>query len=264
MARNPVAERVYQALREAIMDGRFVGGIRLKEVALAAEFKTSRTPIREALVQLERDGLVVLLPNRGAIVRSLDEQDVEEAFQIRALLEGYGAAQAALHISLEQIEDLERLCDEMEGPGGQGTSPEAIAYLLERNDRFHQIILEASGNSRLPLVLRADMEIPRIYRTYYWYTDKERQRSFLYHRELIEAFRRRDLLWAEAAMKSHVHAARDYLVAKLRAVRAEQEVHGIAATDLLDDEDEEPSLESQQADDIGRAFVEPSESFRFP
>lgn len=244
MARSPVAERVYQALHEAIMSGRFAGGVRLKEIALAEQFNTSRTPIREALVQLERDGLIDLLPNRGAVVRSLSERDVEDAFQIRALLEGYGAAQAALRITEEQMQELEQLCGEMEGPGGCGTSPEAIAYLLERNGRFHQIILEASGNSRLSSALSADMEIPYIYRSYYWYTDKERQRSFLYHRELIEAFRRRDMLWAEAAMKSHVHAARDYLVAKLRAVRAEQEARGIVEIAMFEDEEEALSPES--------------------
>ena len=246
MARSPVAERVYQALHEAIMDGRFAGGARLKEVALAEQFNTSRTPIREALMQLERDGLIDLLPNRGAVVRSLSERDVEDAFQIRALLEGYGAAQAALRITEEQMQELEGICDEMEGPDGRGTSPEAIAFLLERNDRFHQIILAASGNSRLPSALSADMEIPYIYRTYYWYTDKERQRSFHYHRELVEAFRRRDMLWAESAMKSHVHAARNYLVARLRTVQTEQEARGIVEMALLDDDEEAPSLESQQ------------------
>lgn len=240
MARSPVAERVYQALHEAIMEGRFAGGTRLKEVALAEQFNISRTPIREALMQLERDGLIDLLPGRGAVVRSLSERDVEDAFQIRALLEGYGAAQAALRITEEQMQELEQICDEMEGPDGRGTSPETIAYLLDRNDRFHQIILAASGNSRLPSALSADMEIPYIYRTYYWYTDKERQRSFHYHRELVEAFRRRDMLWAEAAMKSHVHAARDYLVARLRAAQAEQEARGIVEIALLDDEEETP------------------------
>lgn len=251
MVRSSVAERVYQSVRSAIMDGRFAGGARLKEIALAAELHASRTPIREALVQLERDGLVVLLPNRGAIVRSLDEQDVEDAFQLRALLEGFGAAQAALRLPENIIQELERLCDEMEGPNGQGQRPEVIAYLLERNDRFHQIILEASGNRRLIAALHADMEIPRIYRTYYWYTDKERQRSFLYHRELVEAFRRRDTLWAEAAMKSHIHAARDYLVAQLRVERSEQQDRNLVVSGLSVVERTQ-ILESDRIDGNGR------------
>jgi DNA-binding GntR family transcriptional regulator len=211
-----VTERVCEELREMIMDGRLVGGTRLKETALSRKVGTSRTPIREALVQLESEGLVVRMPHAGAIVRTLDERDVEDAFQLRALLEGYGAAYAAQRLTEEQIRELENLCDEMEGPLERGGDQRAVAYVLERNDRFHRIILEASGNRRLTVALRATMEIPRVYKSYYWYSEQERQRSFLYHRELIEAFRNRDPLWAEATMKSHVYAARDYLLTKLR------------------------------------------------
>src|SRR5688572_587354 len=95
MPRAKVAQQVYHRIREAIMTGRLAGGTRLKEVELASQLDASRTPVREALVQLDSEGLVVLLPRRGAIVRSLSERDVEDAFQIRALLEGFGAAQAA-------------------------------------------------------------------------------------------------------------------------------------------------------------------------
>jgi DNA-binding GntR family transcriptional regulator len=211
-----VTERVCEELREMIMDGRLAGGTRLKETALSRKVGTSRTPIREALVQLESEGLVVRMPHAGAIVRTLDERDVEDAFQLRALLEGYGAAYAAQRLTEEQIRELENLCDEMEGPLERGGDQRAVAYVLERNDRFHRIILEASGNRRLTVALRATMEIPRVYKSYYWYSEQERQRSFLYHRELIEAFRNRDPLWAEATMKSHVYAARDYLLTKLR------------------------------------------------
>lgn len=220
MERENATERVYQYLRSAILDGQLVGGTRLKEVALADELATSRTPVREALVRLQRDGLVTVLPNRGTLVRLLTEHDIEDAFQLRALLEGFAAAQAASRLTPEQTDALDRLCDEMEEVGGTGQSADTIAFLLDRNDRFHAIIVEASGNQRLPTTLRAGMEIPRIYRTYYWYPLQERQRSFVYHRELVEAFRRRDTLWAEAAMKSHVHAARDFLVAKLREENA--------------------------------------------
>jgi DNA-binding GntR family transcriptional regulator len=117
----------------------------------------------------------------------------------------------------KQIHELERLCGEMEALHEQNKV--AIAEVLELNDRFHQIILEASENRRLTEALRAAMEIPRVYKSYYWRDKRETQRSFLYHRELIEAFRNQDPLWAEATMKSHVHAARDYLLARLREER---------------------------------------------
>ena len=164
MASSKVTERVCQELREMIMGGRLAGGIRLKETELSHKVRASRTPIREALVQLESEGLVVRMPHAGAVVRVLDERDVEDAFQLQALLEGYGAAYAAQRLTEEQIRELERLCDEMEGPLGRGSEQRAVAYVLERNDRFHRIILEASGNRRLTVALRATMEIPHVYK----------------------------------------------------------------------------------------------------
>jgi DNA-binding GntR family transcriptional regulator len=199
------------------MTGRFIGGTRLKEMDLAVELKASRTPIREALMQLQSDGLVTLLPHRGAVVCPLTEKDVEDAFQLRALLEGYGASQAAHQITPAQVDSLERLCYEMERLPVRNHHPSNMARLLDFNDQFHRIVIQASGNCRIAIALRAVMEIPRVYRMYYWRADHERQRSFVYHREMVDAFRKGDALWAEATMKSHIHAARDYLLAKLRA-----------------------------------------------
>lgn len=216
MAEGKAAERICDELRDMIADGRLAGGTRVTETELAHALRVSRTPVREALAQLQGEGLVERLPHSATIVRALAEGEVEDAFQLRALLEGYAAMRAATQLSDEGIDGLERLCDEMEGPSGCGDGQPAIIYVLERNDHFHQAIAEASGNRRLTVALRAAMEIPRVYRSYHWRNDRERQRSFLYHRELVEAFRRRDPLWAEATMKSHIHAARDYLTGRLR------------------------------------------------
>jgi len=227
VAQGKAAERICEELREMIMDGRLVGGARVTETDLATTLKVSRTPVREALVQLHTEGLVVRLPHSATIVRTLDESEVEDAFQLRALLEGYAALRAAERVSESQIGELERLCERMEQE--EGNTPAAVTAVILDNDRFHQIILEVSGNRRLVVALRAAMEIPRVYRSYHWRSDRERQRSFLYHRELIEAFRRRDALWAEAAMKSHIHAARDFLRARLReerALRPDPPAHG--------------------------------------
>jgi DNA-binding GntR family transcriptional regulator len=156
-------ECIWEALREMIMDGRLAGGIRLKEVELAEKFATSRTPIREALSQLQSEGLVDNLPNSVAMVKALDERNVEDAFQLRALLEGYGAVRAAQRLGEEQVRELERLCDEMEALHEGGRV--AIVEVLELNDRFHRIVLEASENRRLTVALRATMEILRVYIT---------------------------------------------------------------------------------------------------
>jgi DNA-binding GntR family transcriptional regulator len=223
LSRSATQEAV-SLVREAIADGRLKPGQRLKEKQLAEQFGISRTPIREALLLLQAEGVVELAPNRGATVRTYSMSEIEDAFQLRALLEGYGAACAAQRSTEEWVRGLERLCDEMEGFGGDGSTGEQISYLLQRNERFHEEILEASGNQRLKGTLSAAMEIPHIQRarTYHWQNEEERQRSFSYHRELVAAFRKRDPLWAEAAMKSHLHAARDYLVMSLQRERGQE------------------------------------------
>jgi DNA-binding GntR family transcriptional regulator len=218
LARSATQEAA-NLVREAIVDGRLKPGQRLKEQWLAEQFGTSRTPIREALLLLQAEGVVELTPNRGATVRTYTLSEIEDAFQLRALLEGYGAACAARRADAEWVRELEKLCEEMEGVSRYGLTDGRIFNLLRWNERFHGVILEASGNRRLKLTLSVAMEIPDIQRarTYYWHNEEERQRSFSYHRELIAAFRKQDPLWAEAAMKGHLHAARDYLVKRIES-----------------------------------------------
>jgi DNA-binding GntR family transcriptional regulator len=218
MLARSAAQEAANLLREAIVDGRLKPGQRLKEKQLAERFGISRTPIREALLLLQAEGVVELTPNRGATVRTYTLSEIEDAFQLRALLEGYGAARAAQRASEDWVRELEKLCGEMESIGTDDPVGAQISELLQRNERFHEAILEASGNRRLRVTLSAAMEIPDIQRarTYYWRNGEERQRSFSYHRELVAAFRKRDPLWAEAAMKGHLHAARDYLVMSIK------------------------------------------------
>ena len=84
-----------ELIRQAILDGRLEPGSRLKEEELARELGISRTPVREALLMLQAEGLIETTPNRGAIVRTHDADDLIDLYQLRALLEGYAARQAA-------------------------------------------------------------------------------------------------------------------------------------------------------------------------
>src|SRR5437870_10914880 len=100
-----------ELIREAIIDGRVEPGRRLKEEELARELGISRTPVREALLILQAEGLVVGTPNRGAIVRAHDSDDLRDLYDLRALLEGHGARLAAARISDEEVERLRESCD---------------------------------------------------------------------------------------------------------------------------------------------------------
>jgi DNA-binding GntR family transcriptional regulator len=182
-------------------------GARLGEAELASLLNISRTPIREALRRLSADGLVELESNRGARVASWTPQDIDEIFVLRALLESHGASLAAPLISDDEIAALEQLCEEMESLVDQreGTG---VERLNETNRQFHDRILNASGNSRLPSLVSSVVQMPLALRTFSRYSDEAMRRSCNHHRELVAAFRARNPDWAGAVMHAHIMAAR--------------------------------------------------------
>ncbi|MGH3342127.1 MAG: GntR family transcriptional regulator [Carbonactinosporaceae bacterium] len=215
------ADRAYDSLRSGILTGEFVFGSRLGEAELAETFGVSRTPVREALRRLSSEGLVEVLPNRGARVAQWSEQDLHEIYELRALLESYGAARAATGIEAREIAMLTRLCDEMEAVAAPGPARD-LERLATLNGQFHEVILRAAGNARLVGLMGAVVHVPLVLRTYHRYSDEALTRSLGHHRELLAALCAGDPLWAEAVMRSHVLAARAALVTAMRADRRER------------------------------------------
>lgn len=202
------AERVYDIVRSKIVSGELGPGERLREETLAETIGVSRTPVREALRRLDADGLIVLEENRGAQVASWTEQDLEEIFGLRALLEGYGARLAAEAIDEVSVAALAKLADEMEGAAARG----AVEQIADLNERFHGLILDASGNGRLREAVARLVETPLVHRTFKHYSREALQRSLEHHREMVAALRARDGAWAESVMRSHVYAGRAALL----------------------------------------------------
>jgi DNA-binding GntR family transcriptional regulator len=201
-----------ELIRAAILDGRLEPGRRLKEEELARELGISRTPVREALLVLQTEGLLESAPNRGATVRSYEAEDLDDLYQLRAVLEGFAARRAALRISEDGIERLRESCERFvvlrDG--------DDIADLVEENLFFHTTILEAAGSERLAQMVRKVIEVPLVYRSYFWYSPEQKLISEHYHRQLTSAFSARDAERAELVMKEHVLEARDFLVAKVK------------------------------------------------
>ncbi len=204
------AERVYDDLREAIIGGEYTPGERLRTEALAERFGTSRTPVREALVLLEGDGLVELEPRRGAVVRSFDAADLVDLYEVRAILEARAAQLAALRLTREDLDALDATCDRAESVAGSGKV--AIETLIASNDEFHRVIVEASGSARLTAALRTVAGIPRPFKAAFWKNGAERTRSLSAHREIVAALHSGSAERAESAMRLHVLTARDFLI----------------------------------------------------
>ena len=193
--------RVRDELQHAILEGVLQPGERLRAEALAQRFGTSRTPVREALLQLEAQGLVEVEPNRGAVVKAFDAADLLDLYELRALLEPAAAARAATRIEPDQIEQLNQLTDD-------GASPERQ---MASNEQFHRIIVEAARSPRLTAAMRAASGIPRSFRSSFWHDDDQRAESLLCHRRLIDALTARDTQLAEAVMRMHILGAVAFL-----------------------------------------------------
>lgn len=198
-----------EMIRQAIMDGRLAPGQRLTEERLARELGISRTPVREALKVLQSEGLVDAAPNRSATVRAYEPGDLEDMYQLRALLEGYAARRAAGRLSDEKLLALRASCERFEA-----MSPaDDLREVVRENFVFHNTILEAAGSIRLSGMVRQVVELPLVYKSYVWYSPEQARISQHYHRQITRALERRDAERAELVMKEHVLEARDVLIA---------------------------------------------------
>ncbi len=200
-------DRAYAEVRKRILSGKYAAGLRLKEEQLAAEIGVSRTPIREALRRLNAEQLVKFVSNQGAYVTAWSEEDVDQLFVLRSMLESYGAELAATKASAAQIERLDALAREID-TASQIRDEGHHSEFLALNNEFHRLILTAAHSERLEVMISGLVEIPVMLRTLDRYSDDELRRSCAHHHELVAAFRARDGRWAASIMRTHLLAAR--------------------------------------------------------
>ena len=142
--------RVFHRLREDILSGKYRAGDELKEVAIGEELGVSRTPVREAFRQLELEGLIQIIPNKGAYVTGITQKDVKDIYMIRSLLEGLCARWACEHITDEQMEEMEENIYLSKFHAQKGH----LEQLAELDNRFHEILYEACNSKMLEHQLR--------------------------------------------------------------------------------------------------------------
>lgn len=206
-----MAEQVATALRQGIADGKLRPGARLPEVQIAREMGTSRAPLREALIQLEREGLVVRRPNRGTFVADLTEELVREVASLRGVLEGYAASLAVKRLTPEDFARLERILKEMHAVARRGDFPR----MVEWDYQFHEYIMRASGHRLLHETwMGMDRKI-RVYlsATNLMYADMKAVVDG--HRPILQALRRRDPQRASRVMGEHMGEVLDLFLSKV-------------------------------------------------
>jgi len=199
---------VYEALKRKIITNSLKPGEPLNEGILSKEMKISKTPVREALQRLERDGFVENVPGRGCFVSRISFQDVKELFETREILECEVIKRAALKGEPEKIEGVRRKFESLENNGEKNPKSQ-----FKAGDRIHAYLFESFGNNRLNEIyqrLQEHVERMRIY--FFNQAHEERsERSYKEHLEILDALASRDPDRAEQAMRAHLRNAIDFL-----------------------------------------------------
>lgn len=203
-------DQAYQTVRDGIIAGRYPPSTRITEQDIAAAAGVSRTPVREALRRLHSEGLVEFQANHGAVVTEWSAEDADEVFELRAMLEAFGAARAATRASEAQVEELRALAEEQYACS-VAREGEYLERIGELNSRFHRRLQDAAGSPRLSRALSALLEAPMIMKTFLKYRPEDLERSAVHHLELVKAIEARDADWAASVMRSHILAARGAL-----------------------------------------------------
>lgn len=201
------AQRAYNTLRSGIIDGVYPPGARVTEQEIAVSANVSRTPVREALRRLEAEGLLRFVPHQGAFVTRWSEQDAEDIFELRAMLEGHAARLAANKATDEDVQQLRRLAEDQCQEAAE-RSPGYLERIADLNSQFHRHLQQAAASTRLRATLATLSSAPLVLQTFRNYDGDDLNRSAHHHMEMVEAIEARDGDWAAAVMHSHVMAAR--------------------------------------------------------
>lgn len=194
--------QAYEVIRDRILNGDMPGGTKVVEEKLAAELGFSRTPIRDSLRQLGHEGLIV---NKKVVQPT--EKDLRNLFQVRILLEGFSAKSAATYLPEEELNSLSN-CVRL---GREGT----VEEIMDANERFHKIIVQASGNALMIDTIDRMKSIIYLFRkTVVLYN---RPRLIDEHEEIYEAIKARDGEKAKQLMEAHLKEDLDFCLHILRS-----------------------------------------------
>jgi DNA-binding GntR family transcriptional regulator len=209
-----VAGLVAERLRAEIVAGNLLAGSKLRQVEIARRFGVSTTPVREALAALQREGLVRLHPQRGAVVFLPTVEDLREHYEIRAALEAVAAARTAERFEQGWAVGLEALLDEM------STGPPADRY-IELNQQFHTELYEYSGRPRLVEMIAALRDASSAYlHIYRAAADFPVERLDAEHRRILAACVAHDADRAAAATREHLQNTVEHVASRLESKAA--------------------------------------------
>ena len=205
---KPLREIVYEELREMILTGNIKPGTRLMEVEMAEEMGVSRTPIREAIRKLEKEGLVIIEPRRGAYVSEMSVKDMIDILEVRSNLEGLAACLAAERITKKELEELSSVADDF----AASVEKDDMSGMIKSDINFHRIIVEASRNKPLIDMVEELQELVLRFR-YIYYQDFRRAKEMLpEHKGILAAIKEGQPESAKEGAFSHIDRLKEMIM----------------------------------------------------
>ncbi|MDO4292459.1 MAG: GntR family transcriptional regulator [Eubacteriales bacterium] len=196
----PLRDVVFNTLRRSILTGELKPGERLMEIHLADKLGVSRTPIREAIRKLELEGLVTMIPRRGAEVAQITEKNLRDVLEVRRALDALAVELACERITEEELTQLRQACEHFIQVTREGNANQVARADVD----LHDIILRASGNERLmQMISKLSQQMYR-YRLEYVKDANNYERLIEEHRRIYEAIRSRDKEKGAEAIKNHI------------------------------------------------------------
>ena len=197
---SSLTDEVVDIIRDRILKGEYKIGEKIKENQIATEFKVSRTPIREAFKQLETEGLIDYIPNRGCFAKGFTRQDIEDIYAVRKALEIMAVEWAVSRISDKQIVELKAQLELMEFYTAKKDSDK----VLELNSTYHEIIYDAAGSRFMAQILRSYKEYIEQTRKVIFYEQAYLEEILQEHKAILDAIVSGDADAAKTAMGSHL------------------------------------------------------------
>ncbi len=205
---------VYEELKMQILTGAIVPGTRMMEVELANQIGVSRTPIREAIRKLEKEGLVVIEPRRGAYASQISTKDMVEILEVRQNMEGLAAFFAASRMQPEQLQELKDVSAKYNKAVAEGSMEDMIAY----DTKFHRVIVESCNNKILVQMIEQLTELVLRFRYIYYDNFKRAENMPEEHQVILDAIESGDAIAAREAADMHI--------ARLKELVISEDVHG--------------------------------------
>lgn len=211
----PLRDVVFNTLRQAILTGELKPGERLMEIHLANSLGVSRTPIREAMHMLELEGLVTMIPRRGAVVAQINEKGIQDVLEVRRALDALCAELACERITPEELVSLKAACDNFE----EVVKTHDLKMIAEADVALHNIIVTATGNEKLIQLVNNLAE--QMYRYRFEYIkDLEQHASLIEeHRIIYESIVSKDKATAAEAAKVHIDNQKNAILDRIRLDR---------------------------------------------